>query len=363
MKTYYYIDDERDTIKSIVDGINESSIVSVEAFPLSENKEFDKLTDFLRSKWDIFDGLILDLRLNGGGIDSTKFSATTLAQWISSFIVSECNVAKPIILLSTDFHSVHYINDITSHDLFDMVLERNEGLNWTWFAQLLDDIANGYELLNREKNLKTILQNNDIDLSAVYFNSFVDSKRFNVRQFASFVLNDLFVHPGLLISEAMLASRFGVDMERSGDDWNSFKNKYLGIAQYRGVFSKIKDLYWSKKSQEVFCELSGGKSAAAMTTIQRIETLKAVTKDECVQGLVAYNPSDGTIGRYCWTIDEASRKPLDASEGYMIQEEGGLKPWQEPRYLSFDTLESGNKGEYELIPSEKDRYEEDLANC
>ena len=45
----------------------------------------------------------------------------------------------------------------------------------------------------------------------------------------------------------------------------------------------------------------------------------------------------------------------------MIQEEGGLKSWQEPRFLSFDTIESGKKGDYHLVPSEMERYKEDLA--
>lgn len=363
MKKYFYIDDELDVIKSIADGINESQIVNVNVFDLSKYKEFDKLTDQLRSEWDNFDGLILDLKLNGGGVDNIKFSATSLAQWISSYIVEEHKVAKPIILLSNDLQCARYKEDFTSHDLFDMVLERNIDINWNEFAKLLVNIADGYDLLNRDwtKNLKGILQYDAIDSSAVYFEPFMNSETFNVRQFSSFVLNDLFSHPGLLISEAMLASRFGVDMEKSGENWKQFKNKYLDIARYRGVFCQIEERYWSKKAQDVFYELSGGNGAASMTTAQRVDALKARIMDEIVQSLEAYVPEDKDSSCYCWTIDDVSKKPLDASEGYMMKEENGLKSWQEPRFLSFDTLESGKISDNELTSSEKIRYQEDLA--
>ena len=362
MKRYYYIDDEVDTIKSIADGINESNIVKVDVFPLSTNKEFDKLTERLINEWDVFDGLILDLKLDGGGVDSTKFTATSLAQWISSYVIADGKTAKPIVLLSNDLQCANFRADITSHDLFDLVLERSGGLNWKRFAYILEVLAEDYERLNndKEKRLQELLQYDFIDTSSTYFAPFLDKYTFNVRQFASFILNDLFKHPGLLISESLLAARYGIDKKKSGKAWNDFKSKYLGIAQYRGVFGKLTELYWSKKTQDVFTELCGGKSAASMTTTQRVKTLKEKVEDS--QDLIAYEPSDKNVSTFCWTIDEVTGVPLDSSEGYMIQEEGGLKSWQEPRFLSFDTIESGNKGDFILVPSEQERYEEDLAS-
>lgn len=361
MKKYYYIDDEVDTIKSIADGINDSNIVKVDIFPLAAYKEFERLTGKLQDEWDSFDGLILDLKLDGGGVDSTKFTATSLAQWISSFIIAEGKTAKPLVLLSNDLQCANYKTDITSHDLFDMVLERSGDLDWKWLAEILDVLATDYEKLNedKEKNLRDLLQFAAIDTGATYFAPFLEPRTFNVRQFASFILNDLFVHPGLLISENLLAARYGVDMEKSGKAWDNFKTIYLGVARYRGLFGRIVEVYWSKKTQEVFMELSGGRSAASMTTMQRVKILKENVDD--AQDLIAFEPDDEKASTYCWAIDEATRKPLDASEGYMIQEDGGLKSWQEPRFLSFDTIESGNKGNYYLVPSEQERYEDDLA--
>lgn len=361
MKRYYYIDDEVDTIKSIADGINESKLVQVDVFPLAKYKEFEKLTEQLRSEWNSINGLILDLKLDGGGVDSTKYTATSLAQWISSYVVAERIEAKPLVLLSNDLQCAYFKADITSHDLFDIVLERSGVLKWDWFAKVLAVIADGYDMLNndKEKKLTNLLQWDGIDIAATYFAPFTDLATFNVREFASFILNDLFLHPGLLISEPLLAARFGVDMEKSGEEWTKFMNKYLEVAKYRGVFGEMANCYWSKKTQEVFTSVSGGKSSASMTTVQRVKALKDKVED--ASGLIAYEPADKDASTYCWAIDEVTKKPLDSSEGYMIQEEGGLKSWQEPRFLSFDTIESGNLGDFRLVPSEKERFVEDLA--
>lgn len=361
MRRFYYIDDEIDTIKSIADGINESNIVKVDVFPLSQYKEFEKITGQLKSEWDNFDGLILDLKLDGGGIDSTKYTATSLAQWISSYVIAESKAAKPLVLLSNDLECANFKADVTSHDLFDVVMERRGGLKWAKFAHLLAVLADEYDNLNKdtEKKLANLLQYDNIDTTATYFAPFLDVATFNVSQFASFVLNDLFKHPGLLISEELLAARFGVDVEKSGNGWKIFKEKYLSVARYRGIFGQIKECYWNKKALQVFAELSGGKSAASMSTVQRVAAIKEHTED--ARDLVAYEPEDKDVSPYCWAIDEVTKRPLDASTGYMLQEEGGLKSWQEPRFLSFDTIESGNKGDYRLVPSEQERFDEDLA--
>ena len=360
MRKYYYIDDEVDTIKSIAEGINVSKKVFVEVFPLEQFREFDKLTDKLKEEWDSIDGLILDLKLNGGGPNSTKYTATSLAQWISSYVVTEGRPAKPLILLSNDLKCANYSADVTSHDLFDIVKERNGNIQWDHFAGLLSICAEDYAKLNEDgrKNLYEILQNDEIDITAGCLAPFTDPAKFNVSQFASFILNDLFQHPGLLISEELLAARLGVDVEKSGRSWCDFKNKFFGITKYRGVFGTMEERYWSNKSIDVFIKMTDGQSPASMTTKQRVDLLKSVCAEAA--GLVHFEPVGLSKSPYCWVIDEVTRKPLDAIEGYMLHEETGLKSWQEPRYLSFDTIESGNQGDYVLSPSEKERYDDDL---
>ena len=78
-------------------------------------------------------------------------------------------------------------------------------------------------------------------------------------------------------------------------------------------------------------------------------------------GLVPYQPVGHCKSSYYWTIDSVTSKPLDASEGYMLFEETGLKAWQEPRYVSFDTIDNGLPEGFELMPSENERFEADVV--
>ena len=361
MKKYYYIDDEDElTIKAIAAGINISGIVEVESLKLDNLREFDKLTDKLKEDWDKIDGILLDLKLNGTGPNRTNFSATSLAQWLRSYFVSENRPHKPIVLLSNDLKCAHYAADITSHDLFDLVLERNIDIPWESFAYQLNIIAEEYDKLNgdADKNLNSILQYG-IDINEVFLAPFMKPDSFNVSRFAAMVLHDLFEHPGQLIDEPMLAARLGVDIEKSGEEWIKFINTHFNKTRYSGVFAALKSRYWSKEVIRVFKELTGGQSPVSMPAFQRVETLKTVT--DVAGGLVAYQPEGHCKSFYYWTIDSVTSKPLDASEGYMLFEESGLKAWQEPRYVSFDTIDNGLPEGFELMPSEKERYEADVV--
>lgn len=363
MSKYYYIDDEdKETIKAIADGVNVSKIVEVIPMDLEEYRVFENLTEKLKAEWDNIDGFLLDLKLNGTGPNNTKFSATSLAQWLRSYVVEEDKSHKPIVLLSNDLKCAHFAADVTSHDLFDIVLERNGDIPWEPFAKQLGVLAEGYYLLNTDskKDLQNIFQNGNIDVKATFLAAFTKAEGFNVSRFAALVLNDLFEHPGQLIDEWILAARLGVDKKKSGKEWDKFKETWFGKARYRGVFSKLRELYWSRDVISIFKEITGGKNPGAMSAPLRVEALRASVRE--AEGLVAYQPEGHCKSTYYWTIDVVTQKPLDANEGYMLSEESGLKAWQEPRYVSFDTIDNGLPEGFELTPSENERYESDLES-
>lgn len=363
MRKYFYIDDEDEqTIQGIADGISASKHVEIEVVALKDNRVFEVLTELLKSKWDHIDGFLLDLKLNGTGPNNTKFSATSLAQWLRSYAVENDKPHKPIVLLSNDLQCAHYSADVTSHDLFDIVMERTVDLPWEPFAIQLAILANTYSTLNgdKEKNLQNIFQYGNIDASVTMLAPFVKAELFNVSRFSMFVLHDLFMYSGWLIDESVLAARLGVDKEKSGHEWEKFRDTYFSEVQYKGAFAELKRLYWSKDAINIFKKMTDGKSPASMTGPQRLEAMKTTVNE--AKSLVAYQLEGHCKSTYYWTVDEVTKKPLDASEGYMIQEENGLKAWQEPRYVCFDTVETGHLGNYELMPSEQDRYEMDLAS-
>lgn len=363
MRKYFYIDDEDElTIRGIAEGISASKHVIIEVVSLKDNRAFDVLTELLKSKWDQTDGFLLDLKLNGTGPNNTKFSATSLAQWLRSYAVEDDKPHKPIVLLSNDLQCAHYSADVTSHDLFDIVIERTVDLPWEPFAIQLAILAETYCTLNdnKERNLQSIFQYGNIDATVTMLAPFVKADLFDVSRFSMFVLHDLFDHSGYLIDEPVLAARLGVDKEKSGRDWESFRDTHFSEVQYKGAFWELKRLYWSKEVINVFKKMTGGKSPASMSGLQRIDAMRSMVNE--AKNLVAYQPEGHCKSVYYWTVDVVTKKPLDASEGYMVQEETGLKAWQEPRYVCFDTIEMGHLGKLELMPSELERYEMDLAS-
>ena len=82
---YIYIDDENGPSQvSTLHGFNDSKLIEVERFALSEFREFGLLKNVLinESKNKKFDGIIIDLRLDGSGEDRTEFTATSIVQEI-----------------------------------------------------------------------------------------------------------------------------------------------------------------------------------------------------------------------------------------------------------------------------------------
>jgi len=67
---YLYIDDENgESETSTLNGFNDLKVIVVERFPLADFREFSQLKIELisRSNNNQFDGLIIDLRLDGTG--------------------------------------------------------------------------------------------------------------------------------------------------------------------------------------------------------------------------------------------------------------------------------------------------------
>jgi hypothetical protein len=334
---YIYIDDENGPSEvSTLHGFNDSKLVEVERFPLSEYREFGALKNALidRSKSKRFDGIIIDLRLDGSGEDRTEFNATSIAQEIRSVAARGEMPTFPIVLCSTDEKIRHtYNSDKTSHDLFDYKISKsNSSPNWLKLATKLSSLAKGYLWLNEEqRELNSIF---DItDLSQIDTRIIEKTEVFSaIYDYAHFVIKDFFHQTNPLINEKVLAARLGIDLKNTpSSSWQKLIDTLFGKAAYTGLFSDGWKRWWADIVSDVFYEVSNEK-LAFLKAEERVSILKKVSG---IENLIAATPLKFCNSSEFWTICEGFKVPLDPLEGFKISTSTDLKVWQESKYISL----------------------------
>lgn len=207
---YIYIDDENGVSEtSTLHGFNDSKLIKVERFPLSDYREFGALRNILKdwSKKGDFNGIVIDLRLDGSGEDRTEFNATSIAQELRSIAARDEMPTIPIVLCSTDAKIRQtYNSDKTSHDLFDYKISKsNHSPDWYKLATKLSSLAKGYMWLNdKKRKLTEIFGVSDI---SVIDNRIIEkTETFSaIYDYAHFIIKDFFHQTNPLINENVLA--------------------------------------------------------------------------------------------------------------------------------------------------------------
>ncbi|MCT3733714.1 hypothetical protein HZQ80_05920 [Elizabethkingia anophelis] len=334
---YLYIDDENGTSEiSTLNGFNDLNQIGVERFPLADFREFGSLKKELakRSKKGEFDGLILDLRLDGTGADRTEFNATALAQELRSVAARGDMATFPIVLCSTEAKIKDtYSSDKTSHDLFDYkIYKSNPKPNWAKLSLKLYSLANGYKILNSNvDNLGEIFGIKDEkELDARILERFAT---FSVNyDYSHFVIKNFFHQTNPLINERILAARLGIDLNKTPeDDWKKLIELYFNDAKYSGIFSDGWDRWWSDKIVDIFYTYSKQRLSFSKAS-ERVEKLKEISG---ITTLVDAKPLKFCNSTEFWSICEAYKVPIDPLEGFKVLVNAELKPWQESKYISL----------------------------
>lgn len=334
---YLYIDDENGASEvSTLHGFNDLKLIEVERFPLADFKEFGslKLELLNRSKNNEFDGLIIDLRLDGTGEDRTEFNATALTQELRSIAARNEINTFPIVLCSTEEKIKHtYNSDKTSHDLFDYKISKsNPSPNWGKLSIKLRSLAEGYKWLNEGirplgdlfglsdiKSIDEKIIENTATFSALY-----DS--------AHFVIKNFFHQTSPLVNEKILAARLGVDLKATPtESWQKIKDDLFKEAVYTGIFSDGWSRWWSDKIINIFNSFNG-ENLPFLKASERVETLKRVSG---IDSIVAATPIKFCSSSEFWTICEGFKVPIDPLEAFKVLVSVDLKPWQESKYLSL----------------------------
>lgn len=334
---YLYIDDENGKSEiSTLHGFNDLGKIVVERFPLAEFREFGSLKIELvnRSKNGEFDGLILDLRLDGTGVDRTEFNATALAQELRSVAARGDMATFPIVLCSTETKIKDtYTSDRTSHDLFDYkIYKSNPKPNWNKLSSKLLSLANGYIFLNSNTDhLEKILGIDDKKELDVRILERIETFTVNY-DYSHFIVKNFFHQTNPLISERVLAARLGIDLQKTSvDDWKKLLESHFKEAKYTGIFADGWNRWWADRIVEIYAKHTGER-LSFVKAFDRVKSLKEISG---ISTLVEAQPLKFNNSTEFWSICEAYKVPIDPLEGFKILVNAELKPWQESKYISL----------------------------
>ncbi|MCX2838381.1 hypothetical protein OQ279_09470 [Salinimicrobium sp. MT39] len=291
---------------------------------------------------------VLDYRLTKG-INNACFDAPTIAQTLRT---KHKNDLKdfPLILMSNETIKVQeFDKDLTSQDLFDFVLTKEEfSRDKQRFREKLDAFINSYETIVKYKfDLKKIIgfDDNYILHSRIKSDAAAISK--NLYTLSSFIYYDIVRPIGIMIGEDVLSARLGVSKE-SGD-WKKLL-EIIDSSIYEGVFSEYLTRWWMDKIIKWWNdEISPGVSLRSLNAEERVELLKSKTG---LKELVPLTKTKHSLSSSFWTICKHSGQPLDPFDGIELLKT--YLPWKDKEYISIDSaLEKMD--DYKLLISKIDK--------
>lgn len=335
---YLFIDDESGgATDALLHGFNDTKLISVRQLSIDKNDCFESISDKIISEYraNCFDGIIVDLCLDGEGENSMNFKAPSLAQQIRTRSSEGAFPLFPIVLCSTmEKVDSFYMKDRASHDLFDLYFNKDAAAK---VSARLASLAEGYRLLNSDKrSVLDVLGRPDSEILDTRIIDYLSNGSLSSFDVACFVLKNLFLFSGLLIDETIVASRLGVDLKLS-EGWSRLEDA-LNDCRYRGVFCGGWKRFWADKIDDFFVKLSGGTPYQFLPALERVEILAKNGFD----GIIPAKPIEYNHSSVFDTVCVCSNRPMDSMEGIPVEDSLDLKPWQEHHYVSFFAVASGD---------------------
>lgn len=333
---YIYVDDENDSsITSLISGFSDTGLIEVNQLSIEKGLSFSELESLIRAKIsdENYDGLLIDLRLDGDGPNQLEYSAISISSELRAICARNELKSFPIILCSTlDKIKETYKSDKTSHDLFDYTFRKSENPDYERFSRKLKALAEGYKTLPFDaKSLNQIFQREDLkNLDQRIFERFYNQDIIVPYDFAHFTVKTLFHCTNPLIKETVLAARLGVNIVASGAYWTELLSKFEDC-KFNGLFSDGWNRWWADLLNTKLKAISG-KNFSFLKAEERVAILKEAFE---IDGIIAAEPLEHNTSSEFWTICEATKCPLDPMEGIKVRLSHELKAWQELKYMSL----------------------------
>src|SRR5690554_3031290 len=334
----FYLDDEKDDlIQPIKRRLEQNGLLEIVLEkPKNFETELDRLSEILKG----FDALILDLQLDGpqeikegGGNDKfqVRYQAPPLAQTIRTLASERYINDLPIILCSTERKiKDSFSKDFTSHNLFD----------WTFLKEDIDEMTinkivsliSGYQIISDNKsNFNEILKRNYSEVDERILSRFINEENPPTHEIARVIFKDIVQCTGVLIDEANLAARLGIDSVLSGDSWDSLLEKHFNSAKYTGVYHQSWSRWWNDIVIDIFEEITN-ENLASLNAETRVSLLIEHTEFKTLKPATTIELCESN---YFWSICEITQKPIDPFEAFKINPKEEPKPWQDYSYVSL----------------------------
>jgi len=346
MVNYLYIDDESlEVTELIAKGLSTKKELKVTAIQHKEWNEHLKQID------KEIDGLLLDWDLSKKNVDGVKadFSQEAFAQQIRKDIVEKKRKSIPIIICSAQHNfRKFYDKELIAHDLFDLVLEKNDLENDITIDYLVD-LAIGYEQIATKKYESILGVKNDSSIDERFLEILKDKvKVLPIHEVAQYLYKSLLKPEGILIDNYVLAARLGFSYEAYKDskDWKLLSKKLKNV-QYNGAFSIVYPNWWSVKLEE-WWHKTFKNHLGLFTAKEKIVTLNKKLKTNFkISELAKHSKSE-----YYWTVCKNSKVPIATEDGILLKSSERRYPWIGDSYICF---EEALRNPRQISVYEKDR--------
>jgi hypothetical protein len=346
---YLCIDDKPDEVKLALKQVASANTqLEIDLSRPTDFREQIKATQELCGKGRL-DGLLIDLRLDQSaakGQRPVEYNAPLFASQMRS-LMSQGEVEEfPIVLWSiTSKLASSYDQDVTSHDLFDLVLDKDQLDEYVpSAAQQLVSFAAAYHTISSQPRdssfwTKILRVPKDIDLDPRVGEEFEQNlRKVPVHAIVRYVFEEIAQKPGPLIDEDLLSSRMGV--ERVSLFRSKLANKLDAVARYKGSFSDAWPRWWWSAIEQWWKSVDPDiPQILSMTAAERVTALKEIFGYEGLRAakvIAAGNSSRFTV------ICQGLKRPLDPIDGFMLSATG-LKPWQDRLYVCEEVARRPSK--------------------
>lgn len=298
-----------------------------------------------------YSGFIIDQELTKMNQEGKRvpYHGTTLAQHLRTEMTTGSLPYCPLILLSNNRVIVaSFKPDDTSADLFDYVIVK-DSLTVPQFVdrakKTLKDVVAAYQLAVDVKSAEDM---SDVDIQRLLacdeeqlkyldnrFKDFLRSKSDMPHAIVSLIYSTLVRSAGTLVTEKMLATKLGVDIDNS-NDWAKLIQE-LSFSEYKGLFANLKARWWmSSINQWWYNNSESGDPLQSLSCEERVAELKQITGyDEISPIEIKYKGRDQSDK--LWVNCVVSGTPLDPYDALRVRDTG-LMSWEQPKYLDIETV-------------------------